>query len=191
MERPAAAHVDQAVKASLTALSPANDEDWQLLAGDLDWTCWQTAAHIAHDLLAYASQLTALPTDAYLPVDLVVRADAPVPRLLDAVRACGGLLATALRASLPTVRAWHWGPTDPTGFAALGVNEILVHTWDIAKGLGLDWQPPAELAELVVERLFPSAPAGDAVQVLLWSTGRMALPQHPRQDSWTLRAALN
>jgi hypothetical protein len=191
MERPAAAHVDQAVTASLTVLSPATDADWQILAGDLDWTCWQTAAHIAHDLLAYASQLTAQPADAYLPVDLVVRADAPVPRVLDAVRACGGLLATALQASPPTLRAWHWGSTDPTGFAALGVNEILVHTWDIAQGLVLDWQPPAELAELVVQRLFPSAPTGDPAHVLLWSTGRIALPQHPRRDSWTLHAAMN
>ena len=120
-----------------------------------------------------------------------MRADAPVPRVLDAVRACGGLLATALRASRPTVRAWHWGPTDPTGFAALGVNEILVHTWDIAQGLGLDWQPPAELAALVVQRLSPGAPTGDPVPVLLWSTGRIALPQHPRQESWSLHAAMN
>lgn len=55
MEGPAAAHIDQAVTASLTVLSPATDADWQLLAGDLEWTCGQTAAHIAHDLLAYTS----------------------------------------------------------------------------------------------------------------------------------------
>ena len=54
-----------------------------------------------------------------------------MPRVLDAVRACGGLLATALRGSPPTARAWRWGPADPTGFAALGIDETLVHTWDI------------------------------------------------------------
>jgi hypothetical protein len=29
-------------------------------------------------------------------------------------------------------RAWHWGPTDPSGFAALGVNETLMHTYERA-----------------------------------------------------------
>ena len=28
-------------------------------AGSLDWSCWRTAAHVAHDLLAYAGQVAA------------------------------------------------------------------------------------------------------------------------------------
>ena len=190
MEGPGAADVERAVHASLGVLSPVADADWQRPAGGLEWSCWQTAGHVAHDLLAYAGQLAAQRTGAYLPVDLVVRPDAPVLAVLDAVRSCGGLLAAALRASPPEVRAWHWGPTDPTGFAALGLNEVLVHTWDITQGLGTAWRPPADLADLVLRRLFPSAPAGHPAEVLLWCTGRAALPRHPRQDTWTLRAAV-
>ena len=50
------------------------------------------------------------------------------------VVACGRLLSSALAAAGPDARAWHWGATDPSGFAALGVNETLLHTYDIATG---------------------------------------------------------
>jgi hypothetical protein len=90
----------------------------------------------------------------------------------------------------PAVRAWHWGPTDPSGFAALGVNETLMHTYDITEGLGIEWYPPESLCRAVLARLFSDAPAGDPVQVLLWSTGRADLPGRPRVTSWVSRAAV-
>lgn len=184
MDAPTAADLKLAVDAMSTVLVPAQDQDWRELAGDLEWSCWATAAHIAHDLLAYASQLSVRPPDAYLPIDLLVRAEAPVPAVLEVVRSCAGLLAMALRAAGPDARAWHWGLTDRTGFAALGLNEVLVHTWYITQGLGVPWHPPRPLAALVVQRLFTQAPAGDPSEVLLWSTGRIALPDHPRQARW-------
>jgi hypothetical protein len=95
-----------------------------------------------------------------------------------------------LAASEPTARAWHWGPTDPSGFAALGVNETLMHTHDITQGLGISWRPPESLCRAVLSRLFPDAPAGDPAQVLLWSTGRADLPGHPRVISWIMKAAI-
>ena len=33
--------------------------------------------------------------------------------------------------------AWHWGMSDAAGFAAMGVAEALVHTYDITQGLGV------------------------------------------------------
>lgn len=79
--------------------------------------------------------------------------------------------------------------TDPSGFAALGVNETLVHTWDITEGLGIDWQPPEALCRAVLARLFPDAPVGDPDQALLWSTGRTDLPGRPRPTFWLPKAA--
>ena len=122
MDEPTATGLEHAVDAALSVLSPAQDLDWQAIAHHLEWTCWATGAHIAHDLLAYASQLSARSAHSYLPLDLVVRPGAPVAGVLDAVRSCAGLLAMALRAAEPEARAWHWGPTDPTGFAALVAN---------------------------------------------------------------------
>jgi hypothetical protein len=153
-------------------------------------SCWTTAAHVAHDLLAYAAQLAARPGDGYLPFDLEVRDGASPRDLLRIVTAAAGLLSSALAASEPSLRAWHWGPTDPSGFAALGVNEILMHTVDITLGLGIGWQPPAALSADVLARLFPDAPRGDAVRVLLWSTGRADLPGRRPLTWWVPKAAI-
>jgi len=182
--------VDHAVAEMVRVLTPHESTDRLRRAGTLTWTCWETAAHVAHDLLAYAGQLAALPDSAYLPFDLVVRDDASPRDLLRIVTGAGRLLSTALAASDPSERAWHWGPTDPSGFAALGVTETLVHTHDITEGLGIRWTPPEPLCGAVLARLFPDAPAGDPVQVLLWSTGRTELPGRPRLTSWVSKAAV-
>lgn len=181
--------VDTALAEMLRVLGPHTAEDWTVSAGPLEWSCWQTAAHIGHDLLAYAGQLAAQPVDAYLPFDLNVRPSASPAQVLQAVTACGGLLSSALTTASPTLRAWHWGPCDPEGFAAMGAAEILLHTYDITRGLTVDWIPPASLSTAIRNRLFPEAPPGDPVQVLLWCTGRAELDGIPRRLSWTWNAA--
>jgi len=181
--------VDAALAEMLAVLGPRTAEDWTVRAGPLDWTCRQTAEHIGHDLLAYAGQLAAQPVDAYLPIDLHVRPTATPAEVLQAVTACGRLLSNALAAATPEVRAWHWGPCDPTGFAAMGVAETLLHTHDITRGLSVDWLPPGPLSAAVLDRLFPTAPPGDPTQVLLWCTGRGELDGLPHQTSWTWQAA--
>ncbi len=174
----------------LRILEPAQDQDWEVRAGDLDWSCARTAAHVAHDLIAYGTQLAGRVSGDYLPVDLEIRPGTPPPLILRSASSCAALLEAALRTAPPEARAWHWGPTDPSGFAALGVNETLVHTWDVTRGLHIRWHPPANLASAVLSRLFPDAPPGDPSEVLLWCTGRIALPSHPRRTSWNLRAAV-
>jgi hypothetical protein len=182
--------VEQTVAEMARVLSPHASADWRRRAGTLDWDCWTTAAHVAHDLLAYAGQLAAQADDAYLPFDLKVGDDATPRDLLRIVAAAGRLLSNTLATSEPTARGWHWGPTDPSGFAALGVNETLMHTFDISVGLGIAWQPLESLCEGVLARLFPDAPPGDPVSVLLWSTGRASLPGHTRVTSWVAKAAI-
>jgi hypothetical protein len=182
--------VDAALAEVLRALRPHADKDWGVPAGALDWSCWRTAEHIAHDLLAYSGQLAGRPTGSYLPMDLAVAPGTPPLVVLDVVEACGTLLRTAVAAAGPDVRAWHWGPTDAYGFAALGADELLVHAWDIAQGLRLPWRAPGPLCAAVLARLFPDAPPGDPTDVLLWCTGRAPLGTLPRRTSWTLKAAL-
>src|SRR5262245_4113254 len=129
--------VEQAVAEMVRVLTPYESADWRRRAGTLDWTCWATAAHVAHDLLAYAGQVAARPDSAYLPFDLMVRDNASPRDLLQIVTGCARLLSNAVTVAEPTARAWHWGPTDPSGFAAMGVNETLMHTHDITEGLGI------------------------------------------------------
>jgi hypothetical protein len=184
------ADVERAAAELVGVLAPHASRDWQVRAGGLDWNCWATAAHIAHDLFAYAGQVAARPSNAYLPFDLVVRSGTAPSDVLEIATAGARLLSTALSAARPDARAWHWGPTDPSGFAALGVNEILMHTYDITQGLGVRWLPPEQLCAGVLARLFPDAPAGDPVQVLLWCTGRIEYAGRSRRSSWVLKAAV-
>ncbi|MGW6538466.1 maleylpyruvate isomerase N-terminal domain-containing protein [Streptomyces sp. NPDC055051] len=181
--------VDAALAEMLRVLDPLTGEDWTARAGSLTWTCRRTAAHIGHDLLAYAGQLAAQPTDSYLPMDLNVHPTATPAEVLRTVTACARLLGAALASADPALRAWHWGPCDPEGFAAMGVAEILLHTHDITRGLSVDWRPPAALSAAVLDRLFPDAPDGDPAAVLLWCTGRGELDGLPHRDSWTWQAA--
>jgi hypothetical protein len=122
-------------------------------------------------------------------MDMTVRSDGTNREILAIVGASATMLERAVAAAEPSQRAWHWGPTDSTGFAALGILEMLVHTWDIAAGLTLEWRPPPGLAVRVLDRLVPDAPAGDPSEVLLWATGRVALLDRARLHDWRITAA--
>ncbi|MFI7490906.1 maleylpyruvate isomerase N-terminal domain-containing protein [Micromonospora echinaurantiaca] len=185
------ADVQRAVAVMTAVLYPYDERDWRVPAGDLTWSCWTTAAHVAHDLLGYAGQVAGRPEAGYLPFDLVVAPTATPREVLRVVTACGALLRAAVDAALPESRAWHYGPCDPPGFAAMGVAETLLHTYDITRGLGVPWQPPDDLSAAVLGRLFPDAPDGPSAAVLLWLTGRGELPGRPRRTSWNWRAALD
>jgi hypothetical protein len=183
--------VRRATAAAVGVLGPHTGRYWrEITAGGLTWSCWTTAAHIAHDLLAYAGQVGAQPTDAYLPYDLSIHDSASPAEVLTIIRAAAEILASTVDAADPGVRAWHWGPCDPGGFAAMGVAETLLHNVDITRGLALPWTPPADLCAAVLARLFPQAPAGEPVAVLLWSTGRGDLPGRDRLTHWVWNAAL-
>jgi Mycothiol maleylpyruvate isomerase N-terminal domain len=182
--------VEAAVAEMVAVLTPQEDADWRARAGGLEWSCRATAAHVAHDLLAYAGQVAVRAPDGYLPCDLVVAPGASPRDLLAVVTACGRLLGNAVATAPAGPLAWHWGMSDAAGFAAMGVAEALVHTYDITQGLGVTWRPPDPLSQLVVARLLPDAPPGRATQVLLWATGRADLEGHPRVSEWVWRAAL-
>lgn len=197
--------VRAAARAMTDALSPHTSRDWDTPAHNLQWTCRRTLTHIAHDLFAYAAQLASGATDAYLPFDAVVRDDTDPTQTLTVASAAAQLLARVVDTSPPAARAWHFGPTDPSGFAAMGVAELLLHTWDIVlpfenspapspealpRPSPHDGRPPAPLSAAVLSRLFPEAPPGDPVDVLLWCTGRLDLPDRPHQTDWVWKAAL-
>jgi hypothetical protein len=181
--------VEEAVAEMVAVLTPHQELDWQTRAGSLEWSCWATTAHVAHDLLAYAGQVVGRATDGYLPVDLVMAPDASPRELLSVVTACGRLLTNAIDNASAGPVAWHWGMSDAAGFAAMGIAEALLHTYDITQGLGLAWSPPDSLAAPVVARLLPDAPPGPSTQILLWATGRTDLDGHPRVSEWVWRPA--
>jgi hypothetical protein len=194
-----AADVTLAVRFAVEALSRAPAGVWGNQAGLLEWDCWETVEHIADGLFAYATQLTpATPEGGYVPIAMTstrpggaesaihVAREKGTAGLLQAVEACGALLVAMVTTTSPGTRAWHpHGTSDPEGFAAMGVAETLVHGHDAARGLGVPWEPPADLCVRVLNRLFPGAPA-DVLPwaALLWATGRADLSDRPRLSEW-------
>ncbi|MFF2010388.1 VOC family protein [Streptomyces sp. NPDC058195] len=192
--------VTDAVRLAVEALRDAPADRWDTPAGSLEWTCWETAEHLADDLLSYAAQIGPRrpPRDAYLPYRwsadreggpknavFADRAAGP-DGLLRTLEANGALLAAMVRTAPAELRAYHpSGVSDPEGFAAMGVVETLVHLDDLAAGLGVAWNPPSGLCDRALARLFPDAPAdADRWAVLRWATGRAGLPSRPRVTSW-------
>ncbi|MGP4000610.1 hypothetical protein [Streptomyces sp. 8N706] len=192
--------LDRAVQLALAVLREAPPAAWDNKAGSLEWDCWETVEHLSDDLFAYAVQLGPRkpPLDGAVPFlwesrrpggpANAVHADrtAGPAGLLQVLEASGALLVAMVRTTPSQVRAHHiCGVSDPEGFAAMGIVETLVHTHDLAEGLGLVWTPPAGLCSRVLTRLFPDAPAtADPWPTVLWATGRVALPDHPRLTDW-------
>lgn len=171
----------------IRTLSGHGDLDWSVPAGNLSWSCRDTATHVADDLIGYAAQLAAEAENSYLAFDIAVPPEAGPDEILRVVDAGGALLASAVRTAHPGARGWHpGGVADPGGFAAMGVVEVLLHTHDITRGLGLGWSMPDDLCRTVLSRLFPDAPddRADGAATLLWATGRGELEGHPPVRDW-------
>jgi hypothetical protein len=182
------ADLPAAASASVTALAGYTDLDWrQVPAADSEWTCWRSALHMVDCLYFYTMQVIYGRLDDYLCTELAPDDSASPPRLLAALSAHAELLHRIARTADPGQRAHHnYGVSDPAGFAAMGVVETLIHTFDVVHGLNPadPWRPPTELAAPVIARLFPNAPSGDPVDVLLYCSGRAALGELPRQTQW-------
>jgi len=194
-----------AARLAVTTLRTAAEPAWSGHAGTTDWDCWETVEHVADGLFGYAAQLApAEPPQAdYVPLAWsrekpggppnAVRADrsAGAEGLLRVLEAGAGLLAAVVRTRTPQTRAFHvWGLADPEGFAAMGVAEILLHVDDVCQGLGLPWEPPADLCHRTLARLFPGTPPDPAPwPALLWSTARTDLPGRPRPAAWQWHSA--
>lgn len=190
----------EAVAHCTETLSGVPADRWGVPAGDVEWTCWETLEHLADDLLTYALRFGLADPMGVPRVPLRLSRDRPEgpenvvfgdpaagpDGLLTVVEACGGLLAAAVDGADPATLAPHvFGASDPEGFAAMGVVETLVHTYDIARGVRRDGTPPEDLSRRALVRLFPDVPvAGSASATLLWATGRTDTPERPRRTDW-------
>ena len=163
------------------ALTPALDADWSVVAGDLTWDCRRTLDHVPDTLVFYAGPLATRATARVTPL----RNGDPersVGELLTVVGEAAAILAAVVRAAPAETRAFHpAGMADAEGFLAMGCVEVLIHTDDIARGLGLGFRPPDDLTRGVVRRLFPWAPdEGDPWAALRWACGRVGLGERER-----------
>jgi hypothetical protein len=194
------ADVTTAVALLRSTLRDVPDDAWDVPAGTLTWTCWETIEHTADDLFAYALQIAPSdpPADTHVPagyrylreggpaLTVFVERDSGTLGLLRVLEGCGAMLSGVV-AGAPADRLSHhsYGISDPEGFAAMGVVETLAHGFDVAGTLGVTWQPPADLCQRAIDRLFPDLPEHpDPWERLLWATGRGTVPGHPVRESW-------
>ncbi|MEU3271692.1 hypothetical protein ABZ639_12645 [Saccharomonospora sp. NPDC006951] len=151
----------------------------------MEWPARSIVAHIGNTLLWYAFDFTA--GDAELSTtDTTVRADGEPGQLVRTVTTAAALLGAAVTVADPSARGWHpYGLADASGFVAMGCDELLIHTEDVARGLGVPFTPPDDLAEPVLRRLFPWAPSdAESWPALRWANGRTALPGRERLTRW-------
>ena len=170
-------------------LSSTFDLDWESQTPDLDWTQSQTAIHTMRACLEYSYQVVGKRMDYYQPV-LFDKKDKAIPAdYLAMIATAAKILNKTVKDSDETDRAWHaYGVSDPIGFAAMGVVEISVHTYDLAKGFGLNFVPNNLAAEFAIDRLFSGTtefPMYDSHgELLLWLAGRIELSGMARRQNW-------
>lgn len=182
--------VRAAAAGCLGFLEPVAGSDWTAAVPGLDFTVASVVAHAANGPLWYALDVWGGPGDD-AAFDLRVRADAANTALLVSLRSAAQVCAASVDAAPPGTRGFHpYGAADPSGFAAMACDELLIHTSDAARGLGLDFRPDPELAGRVLARLFPWHDRGDDPwQTLLWANGRIDLPGRPTQQGWAWHCA--
>lgn len=165
---------------------PIDSTDLRARAGPLTFSCARTLAHTVDAVLWYSANLACRSsTDMETPL---LSPRKPLGYMLSCFESAANLLALAVAEAPPEARGYHaWGRADTSGFAAMGCDEMLVHGWDIAQGLGLDFDPPTQTVERTLRRLFPWAPAppdADPWQALLWANGRVELDGRPAEKRW-------
>jgi hypothetical protein len=126
-------HILEAARVLRAALTPHLHRDWSVRAGDLSWSCRETLLHAAD--VWYAVELSSQ-RRTWLPPLLAWRAGLTPEEGLAAHDAAAALLAAVMRGVPPEARGYHGQSTDAEGFAAMHCDEVLVHGYDIALGLG-------------------------------------------------------
>ncbi|WP_030954320.1 GNAT family N-acetyltransferase [Streptomyces sp. NRRL S-481] len=181
--------VQEAVAGSVEALRAAVDRDWEAVpAQGLEWSCRETAVHVAVALLRYAGQLAGRAAEGRIPFAFGLEEGTGNDSVLRVIETTGALLTAAIRTTPREVRAFHPFPfrsANPEGFAAMGVAEVLLHTHDIAEGLGVAYEPDPALCDFVLTRIFPHVQPGPTPwRTLLWATGRGDLPGRAPVTEW-------
>jgi uncharacterized protein (TIGR03083 family) len=182
-------HVLEAAVACQALLGPAAGRDWTRPIPEMDWTVADAVGHMAGGTLWYASDLAA-GAERLETMELRVRPGTANADLVRTVGVVATVLARVIDASPAGARGWHpMGQADPSGFAAMACDELLVHTDDAARGLDVPFTPPDGLVRATLTRLFPWAPGTDPWPALLWCNGRVELPGLPRQGRWAWHCA--
>lgn len=173
--------LNTAARQMVEVLSPVTGRDWTAPADGLDWSCRYTLDHTVNALASYAMHLATRAAERR-PRFRDTNDAQPVDELLTSVASAAAVLGEVCRAAPDDARGFHpAGMADWSGFVGMGCTEIMIHTDDIARAFGIEFQGDHDVSRRVLNRIFPWAPEGDdAWQVLRWAAGRTELPDQER-----------
>jgi uncharacterized protein (TIGR03083 family) len=174
--------VEAAAAAVVAALRPGADADWSVRAGDLEWSVDKTIAHMTAAAAKYALYLSSRST-RYIAVRLWPEADATRQERLEAIEGCAAALAGVAATAPKDAVGFHVsGMKNAEQFVAMACEELLVHTYDVTRGLRLPYEPPEDLCRLVIEHGYPGQAVGNRPvwPFLVWLSGR----PHPAAAGW-------
>jgi hypothetical protein len=173
-----------------TFLRASLDSDWNASVPGLDFSVLGVVAHAAEACLWYAIDLTAAGKD-FQSVEHRVRTDTDPVDVVDTLAAYAQVLAAVIETSPNTARGFHpFGTADPSGFAAMACDEMLIHTDDAARGLGVAFLPDPDLAAGVLRRLFPWVTTiTEPWAQLRWANGRTDFADQRRLSAWAWHCA--
>src|SRR3954454_12285928 len=96
----------EVLDAVVHALRRVSNDDWSERAGDLEWSCWQTADHMIDVVFSYALQFAAGAQGGFLPFqELHAQPGAAPSDLIEGVEAVSSMLAALVRQAPPTATA--------------------------------------------------------------------------------------
>ncbi len=146
----------------VSAWTSAPDLDWTARAGTVDWSCTATADHAVDCVYAPAFFLASRRTDAYpyAGSNLEMGDQATPARLVESLSIATRLLIAAVRDTPDDVRAVIFQRPEamlgsPPDFIPRGAMELILHAHDVCVGLGVDFEPPPELARRLREHTRP------------------------------------
>lgn len=145
--------LDDVTRLVTTAWTEGLDRDWSAPAGTLTWSCTKTADHAVDAVLAVALFLASRKQDGYPEWgwgELTMGPSVRPEHLVEGMATVGRVLSAVVRTAEPEARAVIWrrpaiearGPAD---FAPRGGLEMLLHGHDVASGLGVPLDPPADI----------------------------------------------
>ena len=186
------AHVVSAADELAKVLASTTSMDWESQTPDLAWTQTQTAIHTMRACLEYSYQVVGKKLDTYQPVLFERKESATPADYLLMIPTAARVLSRVVATAEPEDRAWHaYGESDPIGFAAMGVVEVSVHTYDLAKGFGMKFTPLDAPSEFAITRLFADTVETNSEftqeswgKQLLWYAGRIELAGLARREGW-------
>jgi hypothetical protein len=136
----------------------AADRDWSAAAGTLEWSCMKTADHAVDCVYAPAFFLASGRTDRYPEVgsDLTLGPDATPARLVESLTIATRILTAVVRDSPRDQHAVIFRRPEvlvapPEDFVPRGAIELSLHAHDVCAGLGVPFEPPADLSRRLRE----------------------------------------